>query len=54
MLRNIQERIILIFLIVGVLIIGAIGYINYQGIQNIQESGTQDIEKYRNYDARIW
>lgn len=46
MLRNIQIKIILIFLIVGIIIIGAMGYINYTSLQSITTSQTENIEEY--------
>lgn len=46
MLRTVQKKIILMFLIIGVLIIGFIGYINYIGIQRVQEDITNNPENY--------
>jgi len=46
MLRNIQEKIILIFLVIGILIIGTIGTINYIKIQGISEQAGENIETY--------
>ncbi len=46
MLRNIQIKIILIFLIVGIIIIGAMGYINYTSLQSIITAQTENIEEY--------
>lgn len=37
MLRKIQIRVILVFLIIGILIIGISGYINYLGIESTAE-----------------
>lgn len=46
MLRNIQIKIILIFLIVGIIIIGAMGYINYTSLQSITAVDVVNIEEY--------
>lgn len=35
MLRNIQIKIVLIFLVIGIVIIGVMGYINYTNLQKI-------------------
>lgn len=46
MLRNIQIKIILIFLIVGIIIIGAMGYINYTSLQSITAVDLVNVEEY--------
>ena len=46
MLRTIQIKIVLIFLILGIVIIGAMGYINYMNIQMIIEQSIQNVEEY--------
>lgn len=50
MLKNIQIKIVLIFLIIGVLAIGIMGYINYTNLQsslNILEGSNIDISSYQ-------
>lgn len=46
MLRNIQIKIVLIFLIIGIVIIGAMGYINYTSLQDMQSNIEEDIFIY--------
>lgn len=37
MLKNIQIKIVLIFLIIGIVMIGAMGYVNYASLQSLSE-----------------
>lgn len=55
MLKNIQIKIILIFLIVGVVIIGAMGYINYANLQKVIEitNDTAQIILLNDYQGNI-
>jgi len=57
MLRSIQIKIVLIFLVLGIIIIGAIGYINYASIQNLLEMHIEEAELYtiliQDYQAKI-
>ncbi len=50
MLRNIQIKIVLIFLILGIIVISAMGYINYINLQNIS---TEILENFQNYSSII-
>lgn len=38
MLRNIQVKIVLIFLVIGIIVIGAMGYTNYKNVQKVTEA----------------
>lgn len=46
MLRNIQIKIVLIFLVIGIVIIGAMGYINYTSLQDMQANMEEDVFLY--------
>ena len=46
MLRKLQIEIVLIFLVIGVLTIGTMGYINYNGLKDTLESGQISNEEY--------
>ena len=46
MLRKLQIEIVLIFLVAGVIIIGTMGYINYNGLKNTLESEQISNEEY--------
>lgn len=47
MLRNIQIKIVLIFLILGVAIIGVMGYANYMNLQSIITNSISSVDEYR-------
>lgn len=47
MLRNIQKKIVLIFLVIGAIIIGTIGYINYAQVQKISVKNNGDTQNYQ-------
>ena len=47
MLRNLQIKIVLIFLVLGIIIIGVMGYVNHINLQNIIEQPINNIEQYR-------
>ena len=49
MLKDIQIKIVLIFLIIGAIIIGALGYINYASLQPVIDSA-QNIADYDTTD----
>lgn len=51
MLRNIQIKIVLIFLVIGVIVIGALGYINYSEMKTLGE--TVNIEIIKQYQSQI-
>ncbi len=46
MLRSIQIKIILIFLVLGIIIIGAMGYVSYANLQTISQNPAQNMEEY--------
>ena len=46
MLRSIQIKIVLIFLVLGIIIIGAMGYVNYANIENILQMSIENVPKY--------
>ena len=47
MLRNLQIKIVLIFLVLGIIIIGTMGYVNHINLQNIMRQPINDINEYR-------
>ena len=47
MLRTIQIKIVLIFLVLGIVIIETMGYINYINIQTITEQTVTNVEEYK-------
>jgi len=47
MLKNLQIKIVLIFLVLGIIIIGAMGYVNHINLQNIIGQPISDINEYR-------
>ena len=50
MLKDIQIKIVLIFLLIGAIIIGAVGYVNYANLQPIIDSvkdNNTDLVKYQ-------
>lgn len=51
MLRNIQIKIVLIFLVIGVIVIGALGYINYSEMQRLGDS--VNIAVIKQYQSQI-
>ena len=57
MLRSIQIKIVLIFLILGVVIISAMGYINYMNLQMMVEQPINSIQEYtsmiQNYQEQL-
>lgn len=57
MLRSIQIKIVLIFLILGLIIIGAMGYINYMNVQHILQNSMTNVEEstliMQNYQEQI-
>ena len=46
MLKNIQIKIVLIFLLLGIIIIGIAGYINYEGAQKITEFSQSNLGEF--------
>jgi len=59
MLKNIQIKIILVFLVVGVIIIGVMGYINYANLGKAIQSYSGDVPQellrhYNNIKAITW
>ena len=53
MLRNIQIKIVLIFLIIGIITIAAMGYINYANLQSVIEIESNNLQEFRN-DLQIY
>ncbi len=47
MIKSIQIKIVLIFLVLGVIIIGSMGYVNYINLQSIIIGQVSNIEEYR-------
>lgn len=48
MLRNIQIKIVLIFLIIGIITIATMGYINYANLQSVIEVESNNLQEFRN------
>lgn len=46
MLRNIQIKIVLIFLIIGIVIISVMGYIDYTSLKEMQFNMEEDVLEY--------
>lgn len=46
MLKNIQIKIVLIFLILGIAIIGIMGYVNYQNVHILAEDIQNNVIEY--------
>ncbi len=57
MLKNIQIKIILIFLVLGIVIIAAMGYTNYMNLQTMVEKPISSIQEYtsmiQNYQEQL-
>ncbi len=57
MLRNIQIKIVLIFLVLGIVIIGLMGYANYVSLQTMVEESVGSVEEYtymiQNYQEQL-
>lgn len=51
MLRNIQIKVVLIFLVIGIVVIGALGYINYAEMQKLTNG--LDSEIILHYQSQI-
>ena len=52
MLRNIQIKIIAIFLVIGIFIIGAMGYINYASLERVQSNLIDYDEMLKTYQEQ--
>jgi len=57
MLKSIQIKIVLIFLILGIIIIGTMGYVNYKNLQVIIAEGINNVNEYtymlQNYQEQM-